>query len=236
MITTRTGAALRRRGHPGRAVRRRQGRQPRGAAARRHPRARRLRGHDGGLPVGDLGPRPRSSRVTALDPADATAVAAACADLRARGRVGAAAGGGRRGGDLRLRRALCRGRERAAAGRGALQRHERGFRRCQLRRPAGHLPVGARRRRGGRAGPPLLGEPLQRRVGDLPAAAHHPRAGPGHGGGRPADGRLPQLRASCSPGARSPATGRSSPSTRAGASARRWSAATSPPTRSSSAR
>ena len=40
----------------------------------------------------------------------------------------------------------------------------------------------------------LLGEPVQRRVGDLPAAPGDRRGGPGDGRGRPADGRLPQLR------------------------------------------
>ena len=52
------------------------------------------------------------------------------------------------------------------AGGGALERRRRGQRAGDVRRPAGHLPVGARSRGGVRRGPRLLGQPLQR-AGDL---------------------------------------------------------------------
>ena len=179
------------------ADRRRQGRQPRRAAAGGHPRAHRLRGDDGGLPADRRAPhRPRRAgpaRVAALDPADADGLAAVTAEIRDGPGVRAAARRGRRGGHRGVRGAVRGVRRPRPAGRRPVERDQRGQRRGQLRRAAGHLPVGARGRLGARARPPLLGEPLQRRVGDLPAASRHPGDRPGDGRRRPADGRRPQL-------------------------------------------
>ena len=79
-----------------------------------------------------------------------------------------------------------------------------------LRRPAGDLPVGARRRRGLRRGARLLGEPLQPRGDQLPRAARRSPTSAGDGSHRAADGRRRRLRRDVhlQPGQRRPEHGR----------------------------
>ena len=74
---------------------------------------------------------------------------------------------------------------RGRAGRGALQRDDRGRRRRLLRRPARHLPLGLGRRRRRRARGTVPGEPGHRARAGLPARSRA-RRGP-HGGRRAAD-------------------------------------------------
>src|SRR5829696_1041056 len=190
--------ALPRRRDRRRADRRRQGRQPRRAVARRYPGASRVRGDDGGLPADRRAPhRPRRADPRARG--RARSHGRRRARRRHRGGAGGAGvraptGGGRPGRHRGVRGVVRGVRRPHPAGRRPVECDQRGQRGGQLRRAPGHLPVGARRRIGARARAPLLGEPLQHRVGDLPAAPWRPRDRPRDGRRRPADGGRPQLR------------------------------------------
>ena len=115
-------------------------------AAGRVPGPRRLRGDDPRVPR-DAG-RDVAGRISrdlaALDTDDVTALEAAAAGCASWWRPRRCRR--RRGRDPRR----LRGARRRRPGRGALERDGGGRRRGQLRRPAGHLPVGRRRRRGPR--------------------------------------------------------------------------------------
>ena len=108
---------------------------------------------------------------------------------RAPGGRGHDAGGGRRDPRRGLRDRGARGRAGgdrgaryaelgAAAGRGALERGRRGQRRGDVRRPAGDVPLGSRRRRRVRCGARLLGEHVQRAGDDATARAWRAAARP----------------------------------------------------------
>ena len=88
-----------------------------------------------------------------------------------------------------LRRVGRAGRQRRAAGRGPLERARRGQPGRDLRRPAGDLPLGARRRSRLRRRARLLGEPLQPAGDHVPRPARAGGGGAGDGRRRPADGR-----------------------------------------------
>ena len=95
-------------------------------------------------------------------------------------------------------------------GRGPLERGRRGQRGGDVRRPAGDLPVGARRRQRVRRGARLLGEPLQPAGDQLPGAARPGRRAAGDGRDRAADGRRRGLGGDVhlQPGQRRPEHGR----------------------------
>ena len=138
------------------------------------PRPARVRDHRGGV-------RPRSWRrstrparsaraVEALPADDLAAIARAAAGFRAPGRGGAAAARGRGGDHGRVPRSVpATGWDAAVAVRSSATMEDSAG--GQLRRAAGHLSGGPRRRRGARPRAPLLGQPVQRRVGRPTGAA-----------------------------------------------------------------
>jgi hypothetical protein len=93
---------------------------------------------------------------------------------------------------LRIRGAL-RWPAGRSAGRGPLVGHQRGQQRGEFRRASGHLSVDPWRRVCAARGSRLLGEPLQRRVGQLSAPIQVAGRGFGDGRDRSADGRLALL-------------------------------------------
>ena len=148
---------------------RRQEREPRRAARRRDPGAAGVRAVDRRRSTRSSRRRPRGPHRAALAASPATSDAC----------------GGRGAIARRCRRRPCPRRcaprsEDAAsaeagggepAGGGALERGRRGQRGGDVRRPAGDLPLGARRRRRVRRRPRLLGEPVQPAGDQLPGAA-----------------------------------------------------------------
>ena len=89
-------------------------------------------------------------------------------------------------------RSFAAGRGRSAR-RGPLVGHQRGQRRGEFRRAAGHLSLDPRRRERAARGARLLGEPLQRRVGQLSPPIQVAGRGFGDGRSRSAHGQLALL-------------------------------------------